>query len=257
MLKPKVGFYAITGCQGCLLSVIFNEDEILDIADALDIVAFPFIKGENSEGPLDICFIEGTVVSRDDLEMIKKLRDRSDSVIALGACACHGNIPALRNFADERVLDYLKYEKNVQISDIGKPAPIAEFISVDYSVPGCPPDRNEIKKFIKEILLGKEFRNYSDPVCRECRLYENGCLLDHTKICLGPLTRGGCSAVCTTHGFECYGCRGLTDDYNFEEYFKLLAQKGIAPAAIKKRMETFIGLEVNKKLKGTQWEALH
>jgi sulfhydrogenase subunit delta len=257
MSKPKAGFYAITGCQGCLLSVIFNEDEILDIVKALDIVAFPFIKGKNSEESLDLCFIEGTVVSRDDLQMVNRLRERSKVVIALGACACHGNIPALRNFADERELGYLKYEKRDQISDIGEPAPIGKFIRVDYCVPGCPPDRDEIKNFIKEILLGKEFRNYPDPVCRECRLHENGCLLDYSKICLGPLTRGGCSAVCTTYGFECYGCRGLTDDYNFEAYFKLLEEKGISPAEVKKHMETFIGLEVNQKLKGTKWEPLH
>jgi sulfhydrogenase subunit delta len=257
MAKPRAGFYAITGCQGCLLSVIFNEDEILDIVKALDIVAFPFIKGKNSEGPLDLCFIEGTVVSRDDLQMVNRLRERSKVVIALGACACHGNVPALRNFADERELGYLKYEKRDQISDIGEPAPIGKFIRVDYCVPGCPPDRDEIKNFIKEILLGKEFRNYPDPVCRECRLHENGCLLDYSKICLGPLTRGGCSAVCTTYGFECYGCRGLTDDFNFEAYFTLLEEKGISPTEVKKHMETFIGLEVNQKLKGTKWEPLH
>jgi sulfhydrogenase subunit delta len=257
MPKPKVGFYAITSCQGCLLSVIFNEDEILDIADALDIVAFPFIKGQNSDNPLDICFIEGTVVSKDDLEMVQKLRDRAKVVIALGTCACHGDIPALRNFADEKELTYLKYEKRDQISDIAKPAPISKFIGVDYCVPGCPPDRDEIKQFIKEILLGKEFRNCPDPVCRECRLRENGCLLDYGKICLGPLMRGGCSAVCTTYGFECYGCRGLTDDSNFEEYFKLLEEKGFSPVEVKKHMETFVGLEVNERLKGTKWEVLH
>ncbi len=257
MPKPKAGFYAITGCQGCLLSVIFNEEEFLDLADALDILAFPFIKGENSDKPLDICFIEGTVVSRDDLEMVQKLRDRAKVVIALGTCACHGDIPALRNFADEKELDYLKYEKRDQISDISKPAPVSKVIRVDYCVPGCPPDRDEIKQFIKEILLGKKFRNYPDPVCRECRLRENGCLLDYGKICLGPLMRGGCSAICTAYGFECYGCRGLTDDNNFEEYFKLLEEKGISPGEVKKHMETFVGLEVNERLKGTKWEVLH
>ena len=257
MKKPKVGFYDITGCQGCLLSVLFNEEDILDIINAIDIVSFRFIKNKNSEGPMDICFIEGTVVSKEDEKLVKQLRKRSKIVVALGACACHGNIPALRNFTDEKQLDYLKYKKKDYLKDIEKPAPIANFIKVDYSIPGCPPEREEIKTFFKEILLEKEFRNYTDPVCRECRLFENGCLLDEKKICLGPLTKGGCKAVCTNHGFDCYGCRGVTDDANFEEYFRLLKEKGIEEKETKQRMETFVALEVNQKLKGTKWQQLH
>lgn len=258
MVKPKVGFYDVTGCQGCLLSVIFNEDELLDIIDAIDIKEFRFIMGEKYDGPLDICFIEGTVVSKGDEEFVKKLRERSKVVIALGTCACLGNIPALRNFTDEKKLDYLKYEKkNEGQKDIGKPAPITKFIKVEYSLPQCPPDREELKKFIKDLLLGKKFMSYPDPVCRECRLNENGCLLDFNKICLGPLIRGGCKAVCPTQGLECYGCRGLTDDVNFEEYFKLMKKKGIPAVDVKKHMETFAGIEINEKLKGTRWEKLH
>jgi len=110
---------------------------------------------------------------------------------------------------------------------------------------------------VKEILLGKTFYNYPDPVCRECKLKENGCLLDYDKICLGPLIRGGCRAVCPTKGLECYGCRGLTDDANFEEFFKLMKEKGKDPGMVKKHMETFAGIEINEKLKGTKWEKLH
>ncbi|MFH1642468.1 MAG: NADH:ubiquinone oxidoreductase [Nanoarchaeota archaeon] len=253
----KVGFYDLCGCQGCQLSVIFNEDEILDIVNAVEIVAFRFITGKKYDGPIDVCFIEGAVVSQDDLQTLKKLRERSKVLIALGTCACQGNIQAIRNFTDEKELDYLKYEKTGQIKDIVTPGPIAKYVKVDYSVPGCPPDRDEVKKFIKDLLLGKHFRNYPDPVCRECRLAKNGCLLDEGKICLGPLIQGGCRAVCTNSGFECYGCRGLTDDPNFEEYFKLMKEKNILDVDVKKRLETFISLEVNEKLKGTKWEKLH
>lgn len=255
--KPKVGFYGITGCAGCLLSVAFNEDELLDIIGAVDIVSFPFIKEKNSLEQLDICFIEGTVVSKDDLEHLKELRSRSKVVVSLGACASQGNIPAMRNFADAKNLKRLKYEKVDQIQDVDKPAPLHHYIDVEYSLPGCPPDREEIKTFIKEILLGKTFRNYPDPVCRECRLLETGCLLEEGKICLGPITRGGCHAVCTTHGFECYGCRGLTDDVSFDSFFKLMKDKKIPLEEVKKRLETFMGLEVHEKLKGTKWEKLH
>ncbi len=257
MAKPKVGFYDITGCQGCLLSVIFNEDEILDIINAVDIKEFRFIMGEKYDGPLDIAFIEGAVVSKEDLEMVKRLRERSKVVVALGTCACHGNIPSLRSF-NEKNIEYLKYDKkNEKQKDFGEPSPIIKHINVEYCVSGCPPDREEVKRFIKEILLGKTFYNYQDPVCRECKLNENGCLLDHDKICLGPLIKGGCRAVCPTSGLECYGCRGLIDDASFEDYFKLMKEKGIDPVMVKKHMETFAGIEINEKLKGTKWEKLH
>lgn len=250
MTKPKVGFYDVTGCQGCLLSVIFNEDDILNIINAVDIKEFRFIMGEKYDGPLDICFIEGAVVNKEDEEIVKKLRERSKVVIALGSCATHGCIPALKNFTNEKNLNYLKYEKKYEeMKDIGNPVPITKFIQVEYCLPGCPPDRDEIKKFIKEILLGKEFRDYPDPVCRECRLFENGCLLDEKKICLGPITRGGCSAICTTNSFECYGCRGITDDAQFDEYFKLMKTKGIKKEDIIKHMNTFAGLEIEEALK--------
>jgi sulfhydrogenase subunit delta len=256
-VKPKVGFYAVTGCQGCLLSVLFNEDEILAISDAIDIVAFPFIKGDNPEVALDICFIEGTVVSKDDKEVVERLRARSKVVIALGTCACEGNIPAIKTFVEEKKIDYLKYKKRTQNQDVEEPIPLHELITVEYRLPGCPPDRDEIKEFIKEILLGKQFYNYKDPVCIECELNGNDCLLEHNTICLGSITRGGCKAVCPTNGLKCYGCRGLTDKPNFDEFFSLMKAKGFRIKDVKKIMDTFMAREVHERLKDTKWQKYH
>ncbi len=249
--KARVGFYGITGCAGCLLSVIFNEDEILDIAGAVDIVAFPFIKGENDhEGPLDIVFIEGTVVSTDDEAMVKKLRQRSKIVVALGSCACVGNIPAIKQYVPSENWNSLEYDKNIQNQcREGGPVPLHKVIPVEFSIPGCPPDRDEIKTFIKEVLMGMTFRNYKDPVCIECKLYENGCLLDEGEVCLGPITAGGCHAICTTKGLKCYGCRGLTDDANLTAYFDLMAEKGISKEDTIKTMEIFMAIDVHEALK--------
>ncbi len=257
MAKPKVGFYDLTGCQGCLLSVIFNEDEILDIINAVDIKEFRFIMGEKYDGPLDICFIEGNVTSKDDLEVLKKLRARSSIVIALGTCACEGCIQAMRKYHNKKDITPLTYKKNKQNVDIGEPKAIDEFVKVEFKVPGCPPDREEIKKFIKFLLIGKTFRPYSDPVCKECRLQENGCLIDEGEICLGPITRGGCNAVCTTNGLKCYGCRGLTEDHNFEEYFKLMKEKDHKVEDVKKILDTFMARSVDEKLKGTKQRRVH
>ena len=254
-ISMKAGFFAISSCQGCLLSVLYSN--ILAISDAFEIVAFPFIKGKNSDSNLDFCFIEGTVVSKDDKETVKKLRAKSKIVVSLGTCATHGNIPALKNFVPKKNWEYLQYNKKSQLQDLDKAVPVHKIIPVDYYIPGCPPEPAEILRFIKDTLLGKKFRNYEDPVCRECKLFENGCLLDEGKICLGPLTRGGCYAICTDKGFECYGCRGLTKNANFKEYFKMMNKKGVSDREIKKRLETFMAIEVNERLKGTKWEKLH
>lgn len=252
-MKKKVGFYGVTGCAGCLLSVIFNEDEILDIADNLDIVAFPFIKGKNKGEDLDIAFIEGVVVSNDDLEVVKKIRENSKVVVALGTCACEGNFPATKNFAGKKI-EYLKHKKNKSIHDIENAVPLHKVINVNYCLPGCPPEREEIKYFIKEVLLGKDFRNYKKPVCEECKLRNNKCLLDNNEICLGPIIRGGCKAVCTTNGLKCYGCRGLTDDANLDEFFDLMKEKGFELKEVRKIMDTFISIDVHEKLKGGKWD---
>jgi len=256
MTKPRVGFYGLTGCAGCLLSVIFNEEELLDIIGAVDIVAFPFIKGENdNECELDIAFVEGTVVSNEDEEMILKIRKRAKVVVSLGACACIGCIPSEKMFLTKEEFDRLDYKKVSRISDcpLG-PRPLHKVISVNVSIPGCPPDRDEIKTCIKDLLLGKTFRNYTDPVCMECKLNENGCLLDEGEICLGPITTGGCDAICPTKGLKCYGCRGLTNDVNFDEYFTLLESKGKSAREVKQIMETFMSIEIREALKGTKWE---
>ncbi|MBN1157055.1 NADH:ubiquinone oxidoreductase [Candidatus Woesearchaeota archaeon] len=250
MTKPRVGFYDLTGCQGCLLSVIFNEDEILNIINAVDIKEFRFIMGEKYDGELDICFIEGGVVSNDDMDVVKKLRERSKIVIALGTCACEGNIQAMRKFHDKKDIEPLTYKKNHQNDDIDEARAIDEVIEVEYKIPGCPPDREEIKEFIKQVLIGKKWHDYKDPVCIECKLRENSCLLDKDVICLGPIIKGGCKAVCTTNGLKCYGCRGLTDDANFEEYFKMMKEKGFRMDEVKKIMDTFMARRVEKALKG-------
>jgi len=136
--KLKVGFYGITGCAGCLLSVVFNEDELLDIAGLIDITAFPFVKEKNIEDDFDIVFLEGLVASNDDLETVKKLREKTKILVALGACAHTGCIPAYRQFTLKENYAHLLYSKVKKIQDV-TPIGIDAYVKVDYTIPGCPP----------------------------------------------------------------------------------------------------------------------
>ncbi len=241
--KPIVGFYGITGCAGCLLSVIFNEDEILDLIDVVDLKAFPFIKEVNVDEKYDYVFVEGLVASKEDLEEIKKLRENSTFVVALGACSCTGCIPAYRQFTLKENYEHLLYKKIEALEDV-QPTPIDAHIRVDHYIPGCPPSKREILSFIKGVVRGIVPKPYSSPVCIECRRNGNECLLDKGKPCLGPITAGGCNSVCINGGFECWGCRGPTKDMNLELMIKILRSKGFDDKFIQDRMRTFAGLKL-------------
>ncbi|MCA9478504.1 MAG: hypothetical protein KC535_05135 [Nanoarchaeota archaeon] len=250
--KLKVGFYNVTGCAGCLLSVIYTEGDFLEFSQQVDIVSFPFIKEKNDdEQELDVAFIEGVVVTKADEETVKKIRERSKMVVALGACAHLGNIPALAKMKKSEDLEYLKYKKeDFNMDREGGPAPLHTLIKIDYTLPGCPPDRDEIRQFMKYLLLGKTFRNYNDPVCVECKLRNNGCLLDQGKICLGPIIAGGCKAVCPSGGLKCYGCRGFVQgiDKEFDGYFRIMEDKGFSLDDVKRALETFMAIDAHKVL---------
>jgi sulfhydrogenase subunit delta len=244
--KLRVGFYGITGCAGCQLSVLFNEDEILSLFDVVDITAFPFIRERNIDQDFDFVFIEGLVASEGDLETAKKLREKAKVLVALGACAHTGCVPAYRNFTLKENYEHLLYAKDKGMGDID-PSPVDAHIKVDYTIPGCPPDKNEILSFIKDIAAGKEPKPYNNPVCIECRRNNNLCLLEIGRPCLGPVTRGGCNAVCINGGFECWGCRGQTDDANIPTMVRLLEGKGHSREFIRNRMRAFVGLKLPKE----------
>src|SRR3989339_834948 len=243
--KPKVGFYGISGCSGCLLTVLY-EDCFLELLNLVDIKSFPFIKENNYEGKLDYCFIEGTVCFDEDILTINKLRERSNKIIALGSCACFGCVPSMGNFRNKEKIMSFVYPKHNHLKETPT-TPINRHIKVDYHIPQCPPDKQEILEFIKCILTEREFNPTKNPVCFECRKKGNHCLLEDNKICLGPVTSGGCNALCPTNKTVCYGCRGPNPDANYEAFFKMLKKSKHTNKEIKDKLETFAGLAFKEK----------
>ena len=241
--KLKVGFYGITGCAGCLLSFIFNEDDLLDLANIVELKAFPFVKSVNPDDKFDYVFMEGLVADKGDLEELEKLRKNTKFMVSLGACACTGCVPAYRHYTLRENYEHLLYKKQKDIQDV-EPTPIDAHVKVDYYIPGCPPDKKEIITFIKSAVLGKEPREYKSPVCVECRKNKNQCLLDLGKPCIGPITSGGCNAVCVNGGFECWGCRGPTEDMNLGLMIKMLRDRRFDEKFIENRLRTFVGLKM-------------
>ena len=241
MKKLKIGVFGISGCAGCLLSFIY-EKYFKEITRLVELKAFPLIKENNYKGDFDYIFIEGTVCFDEDILTLNELRKRAKYIVALGSCACFGGVPSIKNFLDEEktmrfvypVYNYLKVEK---------PTPINQHIKVDYYIPQCPPNKEEILEFIKGIAIGKEFKSYKDSVCFECRKRGNFCILEKKEICLGPITNGGCDALCPTNKTSCYGCRGVCRDANFSVFLDMLKEMGYVQKTVEEKMQTFAGLK--------------
>lgn len=249
--KPRIAIHSITGCAGCQLTIYFIKDHLLDFLGAIDLVAAPMIKGKNdNDGPYDVCFVEGSVTSQRDLEHLKKWREQSKILVALGTCATHANIQGIKNFHDAQTVHERVYGQNAENlkgeSTPVAPTPIKDHVKVDFAISGCPPEEIEILKFVKEFLVGMNPRIYNEPVCVECTKREIKCLLEDGKECMGPLIRGGCNALCPGVNHGCTGCHGPIPEANIPQTIELLKINGIPLNIINQHMQKYAGLEFEK-----------
>ena len=248
MSKPKIGIYGITGCMGCQLNILYQK-ELMEILEAVDLRAFPVGKEKNIEDDFDIIFLEGVVVCEKDLEEVKELRAKTKIMVAIGSCATDGCVPAIKNFINNKNLKDTVYDKEeIKKFKSLDPKPLDEFVKIDFSIRGCPMDKAEFLQFMKQTLLGKEFKIDEKPICHECNLRERGCLLEEGVECLGPVTFGNCSVMCPEKNYPCVGCRGPYSDSNFEAYFKLLRSKGIPRETIFSHLNRFAGVKFKRMI---------
>lgn len=227
MGKPKVAFFDFTSCEGCQLSILNLETELLELLDIIDIVEFREAMSEKSS-VFDIAVIEGSYSRESDLKRLKKIRETAGVVIALGACAHIGGINALRNSQKREDLMKKVYPDNPFLYETNEKAlPISGAIKVDAFVPGCPVDVKEFVRVVKNLVLGKDPGLPTYPVCVECKLNENVCVYELGKTCLGPVVRAGCNAVCTSSGGVCIGCRGLIPNPNINSQKDIMQKYGL------------------------------
>ena len=251
--KPKVGFYGLTGCAGDLLNIINCEDELVELFDVFEIKSFVMASSAKDESVhLDIAFVEGSVSTEKDLEDLKEIRKKSDMLVAIGHCAAFGGVQAM-HLGDGKWKDRYKKvyggEKAVTLTKPMEPKPLSAYVKVDYVIPGCPISKEQFLHAAGRLLLGTVPNLYTFAVCAECKWKENECLLMKGLPCLGPLTRGGCGAICPSFGVPCIGCWGPVDEENISSEFKLLLEKGYAREEIIRRFRIFGGSERAEKLK--------
>lgn len=210
MARPRLGVFKLASCDGCQLTLLDCEDELLAVADAVDIVHFPEASSRLApDGPFDVVLVEGSVTTPDQLVELRHIRAQTRALVTIGACATAGGIQALRNFAD--VDDFLRavYATPAYISTLATSTAIGDHVAVDYELRGCPINKAQLLDVIGAFLAGRRPRVSSASVCTECKRRGTVCVMvAHGAACLGPVTHAGCGALCPAYDRPCYGCFG-------------------------------------------------
>lgn len=213
--KLRIAFFDFACCEGCQLHVLQLEERLLALLEHVEVVAWREVMSAAGDD-YDIAFCEGSITRQQDVDRIEDIRETARVLVSLGACAGIGCHNALKNKWPMAEALKLVYGKDAHHFDTMAARPITAVVSVDYQVQGCPVSLPEFETVFKHILTGQEYRPPNQPVCVECKLNDNLCVYEKGMICLGPVTRCGCNAICTTFGDVCQGCRGLIDDANLK-----------------------------------------
>ncbi len=244
--KPKVAFFDFACCEGCQLTVVDSLQTHLDLLDAVEIVQFREAISDMGED-YAIAFIEGSCTRKADEARLEKIRAQAAIVVALGACAHTGGVNALKNLQPLDDVRQYVYGDKADWYDTYAARPIGDVIQVDAVIPGCPIDREEFIAVVKAVLLGKSLPIPDYPVCVECKLKENVCMFHIGKVCLGPLSRAGCGAICPTYGDGCEGCRGSIPHPNRDAMKDVLSEAGLTVEEMMSRFTMYNTYPVQKQ----------
>jgi len=253
MEKPKIGIFSLTGCGGDQLMILNMENILLELLSRFDIKDFQEASSYHEDAELDIAFVEGSVSTKTDLKKLRKIRDRSKILIALGDCAIGGCVQAMRN-GQMSMAERMKkvYGVEEDYYDVLEPKGLSEYVKVDIEVPGCPIEKEEIFRVITSLLHGDMPEEIDYPVCVECKLNGYLCVLvERGMPCLGPVVTAGCNARCPSLGLDCIGCRGfIKDETNAAAELEVLLKKGYDEEYIMNRLRFFGGnFEKLKRIK--------
>lgn len=238
--RPKLAVWKFASCDGCQLMVLNCEDELIPLADAVEIAYFPEATRAVVEGPYDVSLVEGSITTPGDLDRIHEVRRVSRRLITIGACATAGGIQALRNFADVEEFRSVVYAHPDYVATLSRSTPVAAHVPVDFELRGCPIDKQQLLEVLAAELQGRAPRIPTHSVCVECKRRGNVCVtVAHGTPCLGPVTQAGCGALCPTFSRGCYGCFGPQDTPNTGSLAHRLGELGMSEPEVMRVFRTF------------------
>ncbi len=213
--RPKLAVWKFSSCDGCQLSVLDCEDELLALAGAVEIAYFPEATRAVVKGPYDLSLVEGSITTPHDEQRIQAVRRASRTLVTIGACATAGGIQALRNFADVRQYASYVYATPAYVHTLAKSTPISDHVFVDFELRGCPINKSQLLEVISAYLNERKPNTPPHSVCQECKARGNVCVMVASGTpCLGPVTQAGCGALCPSYARGCFGCFGPKETPN-------------------------------------------
>ena len=237
---PRLAVWKFASCDGCQLTLLDCEDELLDVAGALELGYFLEASSATVSGPYDLSLVEGSIATPDDVERIRQVRAASRRLVTIGACATAGGIQALRNFTDVRELAAVVYAQPQLIATLDTSTPISAHVPVDFELRGCPIDKGQLLEVITAFLADRRPTVSAHSVCLECKARGAVCVMvAHGTPCLGPVTHAGCGALCPAYGRGCYGCYGPMETPNTEALVGALHTCGMADSDVGRVFRTF------------------
>lgn len=240
-MSPKtLAVWKFASCDGCQLTLLDCEDELLTLADQVEIATFAEMSSATVGGPYDVSLVEGSITTAADERRIHEIREQSKVLVTIGACATAGGVQALRNFADVAEFTSLVYAKPEYIDTLATSTPASAHVTVDYQLQGCPIDRGQLLDTLAALLIGRKPALPAKTVCTECKLRGVTCVIVADGIpCLGPVTHAGCGALCPRHRRGCYGCFGPSAKPTTAILIPLLRRDGMSDGDVDRVFSTF------------------
>ena len=238
--KPRLAVWKFASCDGCQLVLLDCEDQLLQVADALDIAYFKEATPAPARGTFDLSLVDGSISTPADLQRVREVRKVSKRLVAIGACAIAGGIQSLRNFGEAGSMAAAVYPRPAEIPLLPTSTAIGAHVPVELELPGCPIDQQSLLEVLAAFVAGRrpEVPGYS--VCLECKSLANVCVMvAHGTPCLGPVTRAGCGALCPAYERGCYGCFGPMETPNTASLTRALRAAGWAPGEVRRAFRSF------------------
>ena len=237
---PTVAVWKFASCDGCQLSLLDCEDDLLAVADRVSIAYFPEATSAMVDGPYDISLVEGSITTAHDAERIVEIRRQSALLVTIGACATAGGIQALRNGRDVDEFTSIVYAHPEFVDALATSTPIADHVPVDLELRGCPIDRVQLLQTLAALLDRHALRLPTTSVCVTCKERGLTCVMvAQGEACLGPVTQTGCGALCPAFHRGCYGCFGPMESPNVPALRSRLAQLGLGGDGVDRLLHTF------------------
>lgn len=232
--------WKFASCDGCQLTLLDCEDELLAVAQSVEIAYFPEATRAGVQGHYDLSLVEGSITTPHDAERIREVRRRSRTLVTIGACATAGGIQALRNFADVKEFTAVVYAHPEYVRTLATSTAIADHVAVDFELRGCPIDKRQLLEVISAFLAGRRPVTPAHSVCVECKLKGNVCVTVACGTpCLGPVTHAGCGALCPSYHRGCYGCFGPMETPNTVSLSRWLGSLGMNRRDLQRIYRTF------------------